>query len=75
MKLVPLELRLPRRSGSLRAQVEAALLVHGRPLRWAITGVESQVGQPAELLCVEAVLIAHGDGAGAGVVGSEDLSA
>lgn len=57
MKLVPLELRLPRTDGPLRPQVEAALAAHGRPLRWAITAVEGQAGQPA-LLLIEAVLIA-----------------
>jgi hypothetical protein len=68
MKLVPLELRLSRRPGSLRTQIESALASHGRPLRWAITAVEGQPGLQAQLLCIEAVVIASvaGDGGAAG---------
>lgn len=51
MRLVPLELRLTRQPGSLPAQVEAALAVHGRPLRWAITAVAG------DRLQIEAVVI------------------
>lgn len=58
MRLVPLELRLPRADGPLRPQVEAALAAHGRALRWAITAVEGPAGQPAALLLIEAVIIA-----------------
>lgn len=52
MKLHPLTLDLERQPGPLRAQVEAALGAHGRPLRWAITAAS------AERLQVEAVVIA-----------------
>ena len=51
MRLVPLELRLQRGAGPLRPQVEAALAVHGRPLRWAITAVAG------DRLQIEAVVI------------------
>ena len=54
MKLVPLELRLPRRPGPLRPQVEAALAAHGRPLRWAITAAG------ADQVRIEAVVIEDG---------------
>lgn len=68
MTLVPLELRLLRRSGSLRTQIELALAAHGRPLRWAVTAVEGQAGVQDQLLCIEAVVIASvaGDGGAAG---------
>jgi hypothetical protein len=51
VRLVPLELRLRRQAGPLRPQVEVALAGHGRPLRWAITGVEGPE------LRVEAVVV------------------
>ncbi len=46
-----LQLQLERPSGSLRRGIEAALALHGRPLRWAITGVNGSS------LAIEAVLI------------------
>ncbi len=51
MKLVPLQLRLPRRPGPLLAQITAALEARGRPLRWAITAVDSHG------LVVEAIVL------------------
>ena len=76
MRLQPLELRLPRGSGSLCAQVEQALAAYGRPLRWAITGVEAPPGHSDAVvtgtatptgtpigvatLLIEAVVIADG---------------
>jgi len=74
VRLQPLELRLPRGSGSLCAQVEQALAAYGRPLRWAITGVESPPGHSDAVatgtptgtpigvatLLIEAVVIADG---------------
>jgi hypothetical protein len=47
---------MERRPGSLRAQVETALLCHGQPLRWAITAVD-QSADGRSLLQVEAVVI------------------
>ena len=41
LSLRPVTLRLPRGSGSLRAQIETALAAEGQPLRWAITAVET----------------------------------
>jgi hypothetical protein len=46
-----LQLQLERPSGSLRRGIEAALALHGRPLRWAITGVSGS------RLAIEAVVI------------------
>jgi len=72
VRLQPLELRLPRGSGSLCAQVEQALAAYGRPLRWAITGVEAPPGHSdaaatptgtpigVATLLIEAVVIADG---------------
>ena len=54
--LCPLELRLQRRPGLLLPQIEAALAAHGRPLRWAVTAVETHDDQ-TELL-IEAVVLA-----------------
>lgn len=54
MKLQPLALRLSRRPGPLLAQIEAALGLHGRPLRWAITAVEP--GDLGQELLLEAVV-------------------
>lgn len=51
MKLVPLQLRLQRRPGPLLAQIMAVLEARGRPLRWAITAVDSHG------LLVEAVVL------------------
>lgn len=51
MKLVPLQLRLQRRPGPLLAQIIAVLEARGRPLRWAITAVDSHG------LLVEAVVL------------------
>jgi hypothetical protein len=47
----PLALQLTRQPGPLRRQIEAALALHGRPLRWAITAV---VG---DQLQIEAVVL------------------
>jgi len=55
--LKPLLLTLERAPGPLRPQVLAALEAHGRPLRWAITAVDSRpVG--GALLQIEAVVLA-----------------
>jgi peptide subunit release factor RF-3 len=51
LTLLPLALRVRRRPGPLLPQIEAALAVHGRPLRWAITAVQG------EELLLEAVLV------------------
>jgi len=51
VKLVPLQLRLQRRPGPLLAQIIAVLEARGRPLRWAITAVDSHG------LLVEAVVL------------------
>jgi hypothetical protein len=51
VKLVPLQLRLQRRPGPLLAQIMAVLGDRGRPLRWAITAVDSHG------LLVEAVVL------------------
>jgi hypothetical protein len=40
--LRPLALQLSRRPGPLRPQIEAALVRHGEPLRWAITAVRGE---------------------------------
>ena len=58
-QLRPLLLQLERQGGPLRAQIEAALACHGRPLRWAITAVQQRPGQPA-LLQIEAVVAGGG---------------
>ena len=42
--LEPVVLQLRRRPGPLLPQVEAALAVHGEPLRWAITAVVPATG-------------------------------
>ena len=55
MRLTPLALRLMRRPGPLLPQIEAALQVHGRPLRWAITAV--QPGDQGDELLLEAVML------------------
>jgi hypothetical protein len=54
--LQPVTLQLRRTSGPLLAQIEAALAVHGQPLRWAITAVEP--GECAPMLTLEAVVLA-----------------
>jgi hypothetical protein len=46
-----LRLQLRRPTGSLLDGIEAALAVHGQPLRWAITGVTG------DSLAIEAVVI------------------
>jgi hypothetical protein len=56
VQLLPLLLQLERQSGSLRAQVEAAVRAHGTPLRWAITAVQHRPEQPP-LLQIEAVVL------------------
>jgi hypothetical protein len=56
VQLLPLLLQLERQSGSLRAQVEAAVCAHGTPLRWAITAVQHRPEQPP-LLQIEAVVL------------------
>jgi hypothetical protein len=55
-ELRPLLLQLERRPGALRAQVESALLLHGQPLRWAITAVD-QSAEGRSLLQIEAVVM------------------
>ncbi len=55
-ELRPVLLQMEPRPGSLRAQVETALLCHGQPLRWAITAVD-QSAEGRSLLQVEAVVI------------------
>ena len=55
-ELRPVLLQLERRPGSLRAQVESALLRHGQPLRWAITAVD-QSAEGRSLLQIESVVI------------------
>ena len=57
MSTGPLLLQLERQSGPLRAQIEAAVGSHGRPLRWAITSVQHRPGRPS-LLQIEAVVFA-----------------
>ena len=50
-----------RQPGPLLAQIEAALRIHGEPLRWAITTVEASdfdsAGVVGSLLTLEAVLL------------------
>ncbi len=68
LSLRPVTLRLPRRSGSLLAQIETALAAEGQPLRWAITAVEpapdpqARPGSPEftleVMLTIEAVVLA-----------------
>jgi hypothetical protein len=53
-------LQLERQSGSLRAQIEAAVAVQGTPLRWAITAVQQRDDQQP-LLQIEAVVLSAGD--------------
>ena len=55
-ELRPVLLQMERRPGSVRAQVESALLRHGQPLRWAITAVD-QSAEGRSLLQIEAVVI------------------
>ena len=55
-ELRPVLLQVERRPGSVRAQVESALLRHGQPLRWAITAVD-QTAEGRSLLQIEAVVI------------------
>ncbi len=59
LSLRPVTLRLPRGSGSLRAQIEIALAAEGQPLRWAITAVEPaadpQAGPGGALLALDVV--------------------
>lgn len=56
--LQPVELELRRQPGPLLAQIQAALVAHGRPLRWAITAVEPNPagGAAGSLLRIEAVV-------------------
>jgi hypothetical protein len=57
--LSPVTLRLPRGSGSLRAQIETALAAEGQPLRWAITAVEPAAASTLDVvLTIEAVVLA-----------------
>jgi len=68
LSLRPITLRLPRGSGSLRAQIETALAAEGQPLRWAITAVEPAADPeaasggalltPDVVLTIEAVVLA-----------------
>jgi hypothetical protein len=60
LSLRPLLLQLERQPGGLRAQIETAVALHGRPLRWAITAVEQRPHQPA-LLQIEAVVVCGSD--------------
>ena len=55
-ELRPVLLQLEREPGSLRAQVESALLRHGQPLRWAITDVDLSA-EGRSFLQIEAVVI------------------
>jgi len=57
VRLVPLLLQLERRPGALRPQILEALAAHGRPLRWAITAVDSG-SDGATQLQIEAVVLA-----------------
>ena len=59
-QLRPLMLQLERQPGALRAQVDTALRIHGRPLRWAITAVQQRPHQPP-LLQIEAVVLSSAD--------------
>jgi hypothetical protein len=54
--LSPVLLELRRQPGALHPQVEAALKLHGRPLRWAITAVQQPPQGPA-VLQIEAVVL------------------
>jgi hypothetical protein len=59
LSLRPVTLRLPRGSGSLRAQIETALAAEGQPLRWAITAVEPAAASTLDVvLTIEAVVLA-----------------
>ena len=53
-ELIPLLLQLERRPGPLRPQIEAALIQHGEPLRWAITAVNSPVQLQIEAVVLRA---------------------
>ena len=55
-ELRPVLLQLEREPGSLRAQVESALLRPGQPLRWAITDVDLSA-EGRSFLQIEAVVI------------------
>ena len=60
--LQPVCLRVSRAAGPLLPQIEAALALHGQPLRWAITAVEPpddpSAGLAGSLLTIEAVVLA-----------------
>ena len=60
--LQPVSLRVRRAAGPLLPQIEAALALHGQPLRWAITAVEPPAdptaGLAGSLLTIEAVVLA-----------------
>ncbi|MFM1811537.1 MAG: hypothetical protein RLZZ336_475 [Cyanobacteriota bacterium] len=57
---MPVLLQLERAPGPLRPQIEAALRVHGEPLRWAITAVQPRPdGTP--MLQIEAIVGGAGD--------------
>lgn len=60
MRLQPVTLRLQRVPGPLMPQIERALEIHGDPLRWAITAVESgeEPLLPGSVLLIEAVVLA-----------------
>ena len=47
--LQPVCLRVSRAAGPLLPQIEAALALHGQPLRWAITAVEPPADPTAGL--------------------------
>jgi hypothetical protein len=51
LQLRPVQLQLLPAPGPLRSRVQAALAVHGRPLRWAITAAGP------EGLAIEAVVV------------------
>jgi hypothetical protein len=55
-------LRVSRAAGPLLPQIEAALALHGQPLRWAITAVappaDPTAGLAGSLLTIEAVVLA-----------------
>ena len=61
LTLQPLTVQVRRQPGPLLAQIEAALRIHGEPLRWAITAVEASdpdsAGGVGSLLTLEAVLL------------------
>lgn len=61
LSLQSLTVQVCRQPGPLLAQIEAALRIHGEPLRWAITAVEESdldsAGVVGSLLTLEAVLL------------------